>query len=130
MTSLFFDADDLTGMRSTQDGHMQDECVTQARVQTADTYNQLIDTYPVDSAAIICGLDMRPGIERHMPDGNTVTYDATIRLPIATVVLTTDRIKITKRFGETLAVPLVYEIMSPIQRGPSGLRYALRRLEL
>ena len=130
MTDYFFTTDDLQAMRSCQDLHMLDTAVIQNRVQTVDTFGQMVETYPTDSAAIICGLDMRPGVERHTPDGNTVTYDATIRLPIATVVLTTDRIKITKRFGETLTVPLVYEIMSPLQRGPSGLRFALRRLEL
>lgn len=130
MTDVLFNLAVLTDMRSCQDDHMQDECKIQNRVQTVDTFGEMVETYPVDSAAIICGLDMRPGVERHTPDGAVVNYDATIRLPIATVVLTTDRIKITKRFGETLAVPLTFEVMSPIQRGPSGLRYALRRLEL
>lgn len=130
MTSLFFTTDDLSDMQSCQTQHMMDTCVIQARVQTADTFSQMVETFPVDSAAIYCGLDMRPGVERHTTEGNTIQYDATIRLPIGTVVTPADRIKITKRFDVALTVALVYEVMSPIQQGPSGLRYALRRLEV
>ena len=61
---------------------------------------------------------MRPGVERHTSEGNTVQYDATIRLASRDGDCTDlDRVKITKRFGETLTVPLVYEIMSPLQQG-------------
>ena len=109
---------------------MMDTCVIQARVQTVDAFGQMVETFPVDSAATICGLDMRPGVERHTSEGNTVQYDATIRLPVGTVIVPTSRVKITERFGETLAVPLVYEVMSPLQQGPSGMRFALRRLEV
>jgi len=130
MTDYFFTTDDIANMRSCQSLHMMDTAVIQARVQTLDTFGQMVETFPADSVAVVCGLDMRPGVERHTTEGNTITYDATIRLPIGTVITPADRIKITKRFDETLAVPLVYEVMSPIQQGVSGLRYALRRLEV
>lgn len=130
MTDLFFTNDDIEFMRDCQDAHMMDTCVIQARVQTIDTYGQRVETFPADSAPVYCGLDMRSGIERHTPDGNVIEYDATIRLPIGTAVLPTYRIKITKRFEETLTTPLVYEVMSPLQQGVSGMRFALRRLEV
>lgn len=130
MTDYFFTTDDLAEMRACQSGHMLDTCVIKARVQTIGASGERLETFPVDSAAVICGLDMRPGVERHTSEGNTVQYDATIRLPVGTVIVPTSRVKITKRFGETLTVPLVYEVMSPLQQGPSGMRFALRRLEV
>ena len=130
MTDLFFTTDDIEFMRDCQNAHMMDTCVIQARVLTVDTFGEMVETFPADSLPVYCGLDMSPGSERHMPNGAVITYDAAIRLPIGTVVNPVDRIKITKRFQETLAVPLVYEVMSPLQQGVSGLRFALRRIEL
>ena len=69
---------------------------------------------------------MRPGSERHLVDKTLIEYDATVRLPITTAVGMQDRFRVTKRFGETLSTPLVFDIVGPIQRGPSGVRLLLR----
>lgn len=129
MSEYEFTTEDLIEMQATQAGHMLDICKIRARVQTVDTYGEPVETFPVDSQEVECGLDMRPGNERHTSEGNTIIYDATIRLPIDTELEPTERIKVTKRFGQLLETPLIYEVVSPIQRGPSGIRYALRRLE-
>lgn len=124
-----FSSADLTNMRAAQDEHMMDTCVLQAVVETGDSYNEQVQTWPADGAALVCGLDMRPGSERHGKDKTDLIYDATIRLPIATTPDPKDRIKVTKRFGEVLGTPLVFNIVGPIQRGPSGIRLLLKMVE-
>jgi hypothetical protein len=123
-----FTAAELTGMRSAQDLHMMDVYIPQVYSRTINSFGEAIASY-ADGAAAICGLDMRPGSERYGRDNTLLEYDATLRLPIATVPDVKDRIKITTRFGETLATALVYEIVGPIQRGPSGIRLLLKRVE-
>ena len=127
---LPFPTSDLARMRTQQDAHMQDVAVVQTRdAGTVNSFGEMIYAY-ADGAAIACGLDMRPGSERHGPDNTRTEYDATARLPIATVIASKDRLKVTKRFGETLAAALIFEVLSPIQRGPSGIRVVLRRIDV
>lgn len=124
-----FGAAELSHMREAQTGHFLDTCVIQTAVETLDSFRQMVITYPADSTALACGLDMRPGNEAHSTTATVLDYDATIRLALGTVVTEKDRIKVTKRFDETLVTPLVFEIVSPAQQGASGLRYRLRRLQ-
>lgn len=128
MNKQFFTPKDLQAMKETQEAHMMDTCKIETRVQTVDSFGQMVESFPTDSEEVRCGLDMQPGTERHNVDGSVISYDATIRLPMGTAVTSMDKVKITKRFGVRLDVPLVYEVMSPIQQGPSGTRYALRKL--
>lgn len=123
-----FSADELTGFRATQTDHMMDTVVRQVYSATSNSYNEDIVTY-TDQTAIDCGLDMRPGSERHTSNYTALQYDATMRLPITTSINPRDRLKVTKRFGETLSTALVFEIVGPIQRGPSGIRLLLKRVE-
>ena len=122
-----FTANDLTAMREAQDGHMLDTGNVQPVTLAFDSFGQQTETYSSDSASIVCGLDMRPGSERHGNEKIVIEYDATVRLPISTSVNITDRFRVTKRFGETLATALVFDIVAPIQRGPSGIRLMLRK---
>ena len=127
--SYQFTAADLTSMRAAQDGHMLDTCDIQAISTAKDSFGQVVESWPTDAADIVCGLDMRPGSERHGSDKTVVEYDATVRLPISTTVDLRSKIRVTKRFGETLSTPLVFAIVAPIQRGPSGIRLLLKRIE-
>jgi cytochrome b len=72
---------------------------------------------------------MKPGSEKHTKEGTIILYDAIIRLPIGTVVNAKARIKVTKRFGEVLATPVVYNVAGPDYRGVSGMRLLLKRIE-
>ena len=123
-----FSATDLTNMRACQDEHCMDVCKFGTATQTADTFNQLVETFAY-GADVVCGLDMRPGSERHGVDKTLLVYDATIRLPIASAPDPIDRVKVTTRFGEALGTDLVYSIVGPIQRGPSGVRLLLKIIE-
>lgn len=121
---------DLTRMRATQEAHMMDECVILRHASDSNRLNEPVSTYTADHAATKCGLDMRPGSMRWNAQSVTLVYDATLRLPIVTMINTLDRIRITKRFGETLATALEYAIVGPVQRGASGIRLLLQRIEM
>lgn len=115
-------------MRATQVNHMQDTCIIQTCTQTVDSYGQPIESF-ADGQPIECGLEMGAGSERFGTDKTLVEYDAVLRLSVSRVPTELDRIKITKRFEETLGSPLVYKIVSPIRKGVSGIRILLRRVE-
>lgn len=127
--SLTFTARELEQMRKAQDSHMMDMCYIQ-RYSAAYTSGERIATYTDDATPTECGLDMNPGREDHRQDMTTVTWDATLRIPITTTIDQKDRIKIVERHGESLADPIVYRIESPIQRGSSGIRVRLKRVDV
>lgn len=123
-----FSSADLTNMRTAQDNHMMDTCVLQAVVQTLNSFGELVETWPADSDAVACGLEMNPGSERDTDEMVILRWDATIRLPIAQNPGAGDRIKVTKRFGED-TTDVVFQVVGPVQRGPSGVRVRLKRVE-
>lgn len=124
-----FTQTDLTNMRAAQNDHMQDFCKVLS--YTAGTLNEFNEadapTYP-ESIGTVCGLDMRPGSERHGQNMTVIEYEATLRLPIEVTLKETDRIQVTHRFGEALDTALTYSIAAPIQRGPSGIRLLLNKV--
>jgi len=122
---MVFSSTDLENMRSCQEAHMMDTCLIKTRTTTEKTNGEQVPSYSTGTSSI-CGLDMRPGTFRRGQEMTEVVYDATIRLPHDASVTLTGLITVTKRFGETLATPLNFEIASVIQRGPSGIRLALR----
>ena len=124
-----FSTEELTNFRSAQTGHMMDTVVRMVYTPNINSYNEDNPTYPDQAGTIKCGLDMRPGSERYTQSYTALEYDATMRLPITTTINARDRLKVTKRFGETLSTALVFEIVGPVQRGPSGIRLLLKRVE-
>lgn len=120
---------ELTDFREAQDGHMLDTGNVMPISTSKDSFGQLVESWPTNSASIVCGLEMKAGSETHGVDKTVVEYDAVVRLPIGTSVDLRDKFKVTKRFGETLGTALIFEIVSPIQRGPSGIRLLLKRVE-
>ena len=129
MTMTFPSTSELTRLRDDQESCMFDTGNLQPRIQTQDGYGQAVETFPSNSADTICGLDMQPGSERFTPDMSVTIYDATLRLPITATAAVGDRFRITKRHGQTLSSALVFNIVSPIRRGPSGIRLFLQRVE-
>ena len=125
-----FSSADLTAMREAQDGHMLDTGNVQPVSVSADSFGQNVESYPTNSSSIACGLDMRPGSERFGVEKTVIEYDATVRVPISTTVDLRDRFRVTKRFGETLSTALVFDIVAPPQRGPSGIRLLLRKRDV
>jgi head-tail adaptor len=104
---------------------MMDTCIVQAYSRTLDTFGSPIEAY-LDGSPIVCGVEMTPGRENRRADMNVERIDATVRLPIATVIKATDHVKVTHRFGVILSIPLVFEVIGEIRRGPSGLQVDLQ----
>lgn len=128
--SYQFTAAELAGMRTAQTGHMLDTCYINVYSRSFNSYGEPVEVWSSPLTTTECGLDMRPGRETPGEDYTSLAYDATVRLPIDTTIDVKDRITVIKRFGETLATALVFRIEAPIQRGPSGIRLALRRVEV
>jgi len=127
--SYQFSASELFDLRTAQSGHMLDVGNIQPVSAIADSYGQVVETWPTNNVDIACGLDMRPGSERHGPDRTITSYEATVRLPIGTEWDMRSRFRVTKLFGETLLIPLVFNFVGPVQRGPSGVRGMINRVE-
>lgn len=121
-----FSSTELTRMRDTQETAMQDICVLQTFTEAADDYNQLIRTWS-DSDPIACGFDPTGGREITRADATVVFSDASVRLPIDTVIDPAYRIKILTRFGEEID-ERIFGIIGEPQRGPSGLVLDLQKM--
>ncbi len=123
---MTFSTTDLSRMRDTQEAHMNDVCKIGRRLATEDAYGAGSDEITWGGSQI-CGLDLRQGSYRRGSDIELVIYDATLRLPHGTLISTGDKVSIISRFGEEQDPPLPFEVMSPLQDGPSGMRVALKR---
>lgn len=108
---------------------MQDVCRIGAYRESADEYGnpdtsspETLWTYGEEQ---ICGLEhVRP--RETLASGDVPLIDARLRLPIDTEIDERDRIRIEQRYGEALSKTQVFEIVGPVQCGPSGLVLLLR----
>jgi head-tail adaptor len=123
-----FTAADLTSMREAQYGHMMDAGYFQALTRTYDTYGEQIDSWADTGSLVDCGLDMRSGSEMQRDNKTVVQYDAVLRIQVTEIPSEMRRFRVTKRHGETLTTPLVFDIVAPVQRGPSGNRILLNKV--
>jgi hypothetical protein len=123
-----FSTAELTNMQDTQESAMMDTCVLLRYSDSVDALNHPVPTW-TDGLASACGLDMRGGEERTGDGRVIVKWEAMLRLPINTTLDLWDRIRITTRFGVLLNETIVYQIVSPVQQGPSGLRIRLQKVE-
>lgn len=106
---------------------MMDTCtILTFSTGAANGYGKPAVSY-AEGSPIICGY--RPRSTREVQQGNeTVIIDGELRLPITTAIKSTDRVRLTKRFGETLATPLLFSVIGQPAQGPSGLVVSLRRV--
>ena len=132
MLDYGFTAADLLSMRDIQNAHMQDHCVILSYTAgTLNEYNEADAPTYTETTLYTCGLNMRPNqrniFEAHKADMTEIQYDADIRLPVNAQLKETDRIKVYARFNE-YPDSMTYEIVSPIQRGASGVRILCRKI--
>lgn len=124
-----FSGSELADMQAAQENHMMDLCHRMVFSQTTNDYNEQIKVWTESMTDIKCGLEQQSGSEQLNAVDTVTIYDAIIRLPLSEVWDVKDRIKVTKRFGVD-TTDLTYEIVAPIQRGPSGIRLLLRKVEV
>lgn len=126
-----FPVGDLTRMQAAQEAHMPDTCHRAVHSSSTNAYNEVVSTWTENVTDIPCGIEQGSGrvAEEIEAEKTLVTYDAVIRLPIsqAEVWDVRDRLILTKRFGSGIT-PITYDIASPIQRGPSGIRLLLKKV--
>ena len=122
-----FTAADLANMRLAHTDRLQDSCYLQNLTATPDGYGDPVRSWADTGLEIDCGLEMKTGSERRDSDKTVVTYDAILRLPVTTTVTELQRVRVTKRHGETITA-IAFQIVSPVQRGPSGIRLLLQKV--
>jgi hypothetical protein len=122
-------ASDLARMRAVQEAHMFDECVISVYSSSSNKLNEKVAKFTDETTPTKCGFDLRSGSERYNPQGAQVVYDASIRLPVGTVVTSLDHIKFTKKAGESLAAVLEFSVVGPVQFGPTATRLLLKKVE-
>lgn len=124
---MVFTTAQIARMRETFDASLQDSCQLVTVPVTINSYGEETPGALVEGEEIACGVEMKPGTERHNVDGTVTIYDAVIRLPITETPDVEQRIKVTRLYGETIT-PVYYEIVSPIQRGVAGIRVQVRKV--
>lgn len=117
---LAFSTAELASMQAAQAAHMMDTGTLDRYTDGGATaYGAPNPTWPTGSA-VACGYQQaRPD---EVQDASHVpVFDATLRLPIGTVVDPRDRFTLTHRHGVALATAITHEFVGDVQRGPSGL---------
>lgn len=117
----------LAHMRERQELSLMDVCHKLTYSRTISSYREPVITYTEDDTDIPCGLEQKQGTEIGADKNAVITYDAILRLSLKVTVDEKDRIRIVKRYGERIT-PIDYEIASPQQRGPSGIRLFLKKV--
>lgn len=118
-------ATQLAQMQAASEDLFHDTCVLQTyTIGAQDAMGASTITY-TDGSAIPCGFYATGGSESARADLTVATLDAIVRLPVATIVDVRSRVKITKRFGTTLATALVFEILSQ-RRGAANVELDLK----
>ena len=105
---------------------MQDTCVILSYSPTYGGYNDPIKGYTTGSA-VDCSYDPRSASERRTFELTQVSFSASVRLPIDTVVDENDLIRITDRFGSSLALP-DYNIVGDSVVRPTHILLALNEV--
>lgn len=124
------DQSQLRHFRETQVLSLMDTFHKLTYSRTFNEYNEPIESYTEVMRDEPCGLEQKQGEERGADKNAVIVYDATLRLPITYTIDEKDRIRITKRYGERLDAPIDYQIVSPQQRGPSGIRLLLKKVSI
>ena len=115
---------DLAFMQETQQITLHDTCLILAyTVGTLNAYGKPAITYSAGTA-VACG--WKPETKEVMQDTQVPAWDGRLRLPTGTAVGNKDRIRLTHRYGATLAPAQDYEIIGNPEQGPSGIVLRLK----
>ncbi len=126
---MSFSDDVLTRMQVTQTGLMQDVCmllVFESDDELQDEYGMPLEEERVGDT-VACGIDLTRQSEV-MRGTEVLVADGKARLPYGTVVDGFDGLRVTHRYGVELDEYLDYEIVGPVEQGPSGVRVNIRRV--
>lgn len=113
-----FSGSELDGMKAAQESAMMDTCVLMRYFNLPDGMNHPVPSW-VDGSDLRCGFDATEGDELSTSGRIVERWDATLRLPLGTVLNLRDRVRVTSRFQQPCE-PMVFDITSAFA-GPSGL---------
>lgn len=125
-----FTETELLRMQATQDGAMQDSCyILRRTMHGPDEWGMEKFTWErtTPAAPLACGVDPSAPREAH-GSGEVGLLDVALRLPLTTALAVTDRVELLTRYAVALDPSVLYEIVGPVERGPSGLVLKLRVL--
>ena len=131
MSDLYFSSDEVLGLQDTSNSLMMDSCCLATKTTARNTLGEEIPNSPVWSDEIPCSFDMRPAQSAEKQFGTEHTlliFDATVRLPVGTLIGARDYVKMTRILGQQVP-EVIYEAMTPVQRGQSAIRLPLKRVE-
>jgi hypothetical protein len=126
--SKAFTSDELAGMKAAQEDHMMDACQVGKRSITQSSSGHPVPEYQYGDD-VACGYADKGSKIAERSDGSPVFSDASLRLPLGTVIAVADRVKVTARFGVALDTALEFDVAGEPARGPSGLVVPLNRVE-
>jgi hypothetical protein len=124
------DSNQLSHFRERQALSLMDTCRKLVYSRTFNSFNEPVVTYAEDTMDTPCGIEQKSGREVSRDKDTIIVYDAIIRLPIIFTIDEKDRIRLTKKYGERLDNYIDYDVVSPIQRGPSGIRLLLKKVSI
>lgn len=107
---------------------MQDTCVVLTYASVAKDLHGRPQASWTANTPTKCGFDPKPGGAEAMGTAQLPLYDASLRLPLSTVVDHLDRVRVSHRFGVAEVAPITYEIVGQPRQGPSGLVLRLKRI--
>lgn len=102
-------------------------CILQTYAGTVNNYNETEPTWTA-GGTITCDFRFVSGAENQREGLLVENYEATIRLPIETVVTDLDRLQMTVIQGQSVT-PVYYGIVSPDDLRPDGHHFNLRRVD-
>ena len=115
---------ELSAPRETQVAAMQDRCVILTATITTDRYGKPVKTTYASGPEIPCGFrqggQAGAGTDEVMEGTEVVTADAVLRLPIGTVITSSDRVALTKR-ADAPVPPQAYGVLGQPARGSTAL---------
>ena len=117
---------DLAQMRADQADSLHDTCVILSHSESQDSFGEMVSSW-TSGTSLACGFEPTGGKERPRSGGSThpagtlLVVDARLRLPLTVSLGVKDKVRITHRYGEALAVPLTFGVAGLPRRGASGL---------
>lgn len=120
---------ELARMDSARAETMMDECFILRRSDgTPDAHGRPRDIW-TEIGPYDCGFVVQMNTDREeLGDAQVPTFHAQFRLRTGVTITNLDRMKLTKRYGEELTMPPIYQVISTSNNGPSGVTVIAREL--
>lgn len=121
---------DFSALRGVHQEHMWDVVRRLEYSRTINEAGQPVETWVEVPFDILCGYSPKGGVERASDNLTTLTWDAVIRLQGTTILDSKDRLKLIRTKTEPVDPALVYEIVGPVQPGPTVMLLRVKKVDV